>query len=86
MAEKTEETKQEAKAVAKVKVRCLMPFENPNTKQVMLPGQTCDLSAEQAAEFTRDFGGGAFAFRGERFQVDGDVKRHPSRRAEVVAA
>lgn len=82
---KKEEAKQEAQAPM-IKVRALLPFENPNTKLVMLPGQICELTKEQAAEFLRDLGGGSFAFRGERYAVDGDVKRHSYRRAELVAA
>lgn len=67
------------------KVRALMPFENPLTKQVVLPGQTAEVPADFAVELQRDLGG-QYAFRGERYSADGDVKRHACKRAELVAA
>lgn len=75
----------EAPKAKLVKVRALMPFENPATKLVVIPGQCVEVTQEIAAELTKDFKG-QYAFSGERYSVDGDVKRHPCKRAEIVQA
>ncbi len=80
-AKKEEVTKS---AVKLVKVRALRPITNPATNIVVSPGQTIDVTEEQAAELTKDMKG-AYAFRGERYNVDGEVKRHSLKRAELVA-
>lgn len=84
MAEPTKEKATEPKADT-VTVRCLQPFTNPNTQIVMIPGQTCEVTRDQAAQLTKEISG-SLAFRGERYAADGDVKRHSHRRAQIVEA
>jgi hypothetical protein len=88
----TEVTKEKAPTKAKeekattIKVKALRPIVDPNTNVVAAPGTVIEVTESQAAELTREMKNvGAFAFRGERYVPDGDVKRHSLKRAEVVA-
>jgi hypothetical protein len=88
MAEKqTEEVKMVAPTQPKiemVKVKLLRPYLHETTKRVHQPGEIIDVSKEDAKWLTSE-SWGAYAFRGERHIVDGDVKRHSLKRAELVA-
>ncbi len=85
MSEQEEKKQAEPKAKT-VKIRALRPITDPNTNIVVAPGNVIDVTEAQAADLTRDMTNvGVFAFRGERYNTDGEVKRHSLKRAEMFA-
>ncbi len=81
-----EEKKQAAPKTKTVKIKVLRPITDPNTNIVANAGDVIEVTEAQALELTRGMKNvGSFAFRGERYNVDGEVKRHSLQRAELVA-
>ncbi len=90
MAEKTKEKdeteiKAEVEAPKTVKVKVMQAFINNRTRLIEAPGAIAEVFATDVPELTRDFGG-QYAFRGERYSNDGDVKRNKCVRAELIQA
>lgn len=82
----SEDTKQEKTKAKTVKIKALRHITDPNTNIVAEPGTILEVTEAQAADLTREMKNkGAFAFRGERYNVDGEVRRHSLKRAELVA-
>ncbi len=72
-----------SKSKKMVKVRALRPFTRHDSSLVVQPGETIEVPEEIAADLCR-VNKGAFSFRGERYEVDGDCSRNSLTRAELV--